>query len=59
MREKIGHMGEGVWGGVPFFKKTSSSDSKATATNQMHCNDLGASVVVLVPFRSQVFDMSI
>ena len=45
MREKIGHRGRGVgWG--PLLQKTSSSDSKATATNQMHCNDLGASVVV-------------
>ena len=26
--------------GVPFFKKTSSSDRKATATNRIHSNDL-------------------
>ena len=31
---KIGHRG------VPFFKKLPSSDWKATATNQMHSNDL-------------------
>ena len=47
MREKIGHRGRGVgWGPLKLLQKTASSDSKATATNQMHCNDLGASVVV-------------
>ena len=28
--------------GVPFYKKTSSSDRKATATNRIHSNDLEA-----------------
>ena len=32
---KIGH-------GVPILQKNSSSDQKATATNRIHCNDLGA-----------------
>ena len=32
-REKIGH-------GGPLLQETSSSDQKATATNQMHSNDL-------------------
>ena len=32
-------------GGVPFFKKTSSSDLKATATNRIHSSDLEACVM--------------
>ena len=46
--------------GGPSFKKTSSSDWKATATNRMHNNDLEACEMkccsFLVPFRSQIFD---
>ena len=30
--------------GGPLFQRTSSSDRKATATNQMHSSDLGRSV---------------
>ena len=50
---KIGH-------GGPLLQETSSSDRKATATNQMHSNDLEACgkkcCLLLVPFRSQIFD---
>ena len=44
--------------GVPILKKPSSSDLKATATNQMHSNDLEASGMKCCCFwfRSQIFD---
>ena len=45
---KIGH-------GGPLLQETSSSDRKATATNQMHSNDLEV-LLFLVPFRSQILD---
>ena len=41
-----------TWGGGPLLQKTSSSDWKATATNQMHSNDLEACEMK----RSQIFD---
>ena len=51
---KIGH------GGGHLLQETSSSDRKATATNQMDSNDLEACgekcCLFLVPFRSQIFD---
>ena len=49
-----------IWG--PLLQETSSSDQKATATNQMHSNDLEACakkcclMLFLVPFQSQIFD---
>ena len=45
--------------GVPLLQGTSASDWKATATNQMHSNDLEACgdvvFLLLVPFQSQIF----
>ena len=50
---KIGH-------GGPLLQETSSSDRKATATNQMDSNDSRSMweevLLSLVPFRSQIFD---
>ena len=46
---KIGH-------GGPLLQKTSSSDWKATETNQIDSNDLEACGKILVPFRSQIYD---
>ena len=52
---KIGH-------GGPLLQRTSSSDRKATATNQMHSDDLQCTsmwnevLLFLVPFQSQIFD---
>ena len=53
-----------IKGGAKLFhgdplQRTSSSDRKASATNQVHSNGLeacGKSVAIFGPFRNQIFD---
>ena len=48
-----------IGNGGPLLQETSSSDRKATATNQMDSNSRSMwekVLLFLVPFRSQIFD---